>query len=193
LTGTTVWQTAVMSDTFQHPPATNALVQPGPDITIRAFNPNDWPAVWSVLEPIVRGGEAYAFARDLSEDEMRAIWVQLPAATFVACDAKGDVLGSYFIKPNQPGLGSHVSNCGYATAAQAQGRGVASAMCEHSQQQALTMGFRAMQFNFVVTSNEGAVRLWKKHGFNVVGTVPQAFQHHRLGLVDVLVMHKFLS
>ncbi len=167
--------------------------RPRAELTIRAFIPSDWPGVWAVLELIVRGGEAYVFARDISEDEMRDIWIKLPAATFVACDASGDILGSYFIKPNQPGLGSHVSNCGYATAAQAQGRGVASAMCEHSQQQALAMGFKAMQFNFVITSNEGAVRLWKKHGFNVVGTVPQAFQHHRLGLVDVLVMHKSLS
>lgn len=162
------------------------------ELTIRAFSTSDWPGVWAVLEPIVRGGEAYVFARDISEDEMHSIWTELPAATFVACDEGGDILGSYFIKPNQPGLGSHVSNCGYATAAQAQGRGVASAMCEHSQQQAMAMGFKAMQFNFVVASNKGAVRLWKKHGFNVVGTVPQAFQHHRLGLVDVLVMHKKL-
>ncbi len=176
-------------------PQTAAEPHPRPrlELTIRAFSPGDWPAVWAVLEPIVRCGETYAFSRNISEDEMRDIWVKLPAATLVACDATGDILGSYFIKPNQPGLGSHVSNCGYATAAQAQGRGVASAMCEHSQQQALAMGFKAMQFNFVVASNEVAVRLWKKHGFNVVGTVPQAFQHHRLGLVDVLVMHKTLE
>lgn len=161
--------------------------------TIRPFVPTDWPVVWTLLKPIVRAGETYVFAPDIAEEEMRDIWIKLPAATFVACDAAGEILGSYFIKPNQPGLGSHVSNCGYATAAQARGRGVASAMCEHSQRQALAMGFKAMQFNFVVSSNEGAVRLWKKHGFNVVGTVPQAFQHHGLGLVDVLVMHKFLS
>ena len=162
------------------------------EFTIRAFSASDWPGVWAVLEPIVRGGDAYVFARDMSENEMHSIWIELPAATYVACDASGDILGSYFIKPNQPGLGSHVSNCGYATAAQAQGRGVASAMCEHSQRQAMAMGFKAMQFNFVVASNEGAVRLGTKHGFSVVGTVPQAFQHHRLGLVDVLVMHKKL-
>lgn len=171
---------------------THPTTKPPLDLTIRAFNPFDWPGVWAVLEPIVRAGETYVFAPDISEDEMRDIWIKLPAATFVACDASGRILGTYFIKPNQPGLGAHVSNCGYATAAQAQGQGVASAMCEHSQQQALAMGFTAMQFNFVVSSNEGAVRLWKKHGFQVVGVVPQAFQHHRLGLVNVFVMHKTL-
>jgi ribosomal protein S18 acetylase RimI-like enzyme len=161
--------------------------------TIRAMQPQDWSGVWAVLEPIVRSAEAYVFAPDISEAQMHEIWVSLPSATFVACDSSGDILGTYYIKPNQPGLGSHVSNCGYATAAHAQGRGVASALCEHSQQQALAMGFTAMQFNYVVSSNETAVRLWKKHGFRVVGTVPEAFQHHRLGLVDVLVMYKKLQ
>ena len=167
----------------------NALLVP----TIRTMNPQDWPEVWAILEPIVRGAQAYVFAPDTSEEEMRRVWVDLPAATFVASDESGQILGSYYIKPNQPGLGAHVSNCGYATAVQAQGRGVASAMCEHSQRQALAMGFQAMQFNYVVASNESAVRLWQKHGFKIVGTVPEAFQHHRLGLVDVLVMYKKLS
>jgi ribosomal protein S18 acetylase RimI-like enzyme len=188
-----VWQTDGMTDTFEPRPAAMSNQRPYPEVTIRAFSPGDWPAVWAVLEPILRSGETYVFARDISEQEMHQLWINLPAATFLACDAQGQILGTYFIKPNQPGLGSHVSNCGYATAAQAQGRGVASSMCEHSQQQALAMGFKAMQFNFVVSSNEGAVRLWKKHGFQVVGTVPQAFQHHSLGLVDVLVMHKKLN
>ena len=161
--------------------------------TIRPLNPQDWSSVWAILEPIVRGAQAYVFAPDTSEEEMRRVWVDLPAATFVASDESGQILGSYYIKPNQPGLGAHVSNCGYATAVQAQGRGVASAMCEHSQRQALAMGFQAMQFNYVVASNESAVRLWQKHGFKIVGTVPEAFQHHRLGLVDVLVMYKKLS
>jgi ribosomal protein S18 acetylase RimI-like enzyme len=190
-----IWQTLVLKDSNNRTKTMSSAIPVlmPTDLTIREFEPADWPFVWALLEPIVRGGESYVFARDISEDEMHQLWIKLPSTTFVACDAKGDILGTYFIKPNQPGLGAHVSNCGYATAAQAQGRGVASCMCEHSQKTALAMGFKAMQFNFVVSSNEGAVRLWKKHGFNVVGRVPQAFQHHSLGLVDVLVMHKFLT
>ena len=100
---------------------------------------------------------------------------------------------SYFIKPNQPGQGAHVCNCGYVVAPTAQGQGVASLMCEHSQQQAVAMGFRAMQFNLVVATNEGAVRLWQRLGFRIVGTLPGAFRHRALGAVDAHVMYKALA
>jgi len=103
------------------------------------------------------------------------------------------VLGTYVIRPNQPGQGSHVSNCGYVVSDAARGMGVASALCEHSQQEALRMGFRAMQFNFVVSTNEGAVRLWRKMGFEIVGTLPGAFRHPRHGFVDAYVMFKQLQ
>jgi len=123
---------------------------------------------------------------------MRALWVDLPARTFVAEGPDGAILGSYFIKPNQPGLGSHVCNCGYVVARPAQGQGVASRMCEHSQSQAISLGFRAMQFNFVVSTNARAIRLWERLGFAVVGRLPGAFSHQQLGYVDVLVMFKQL-
>lgn len=110
----------------------------------------------------------------------------------MATDTGGAVIGTYFLKPNQPGLGSHVCNCGYVVAAQARGRGVAAAMCEHSQDQARALGFRAMQFNFVVATNESAVRLWQRQGFAVVGRLPGAFRHQKLGFVDALVMYKQL-
>lgn len=172
---------------------TAAVAPNSAGFTIRPFEDSDWPAVWAILQPILRAGEAYVFSPDITEAQTRVQWIDLPAATFVGCDASGEVLGTYFIKPNQPALGAHVSNCGYATAPRAQGRGVASALCVHSQHQAVAMGFLAMQFNFVVSTNEGAVRLWKQHGFTVVGTLPKAFRHHRLGLVDVFVMHKVLA
>jgi len=107
--------------------------------------------------------------------------------------ADGQVLGTYFIKPNQPGLGAHVCNCGYVVAPAAQGQGIASEMCQHSQAEAKAMGFRAMQFNLVVSTNQRAVRLWRKLGFSVVGTLPRAFRHLHLGYVDALVMFKELS
>jgi len=118
--------------------------------------------------------------------------VELPCATFIAEDEDGNVLGTYYIKPNQPALGAHVCNCGYITAESARNRGIASEMCRHSQNEAILRGFRAMQYNLVVSTNKSAVRLWQKHGFEVIGTLPNAFRHPRLGFVDAYVMYKQL-
>lgn len=160
--------------------------------SIRRFEASDWAATWPMLRTTFAAGDTYSFAPDISESEARRLWTEVPTATFVACDTAGSIVGTYFIKPNQPGLGSHVCNCGYVVAPQAQGQGIASLMCEHSQVQATGMGFRAMQFNFVVATNERAVRLWQKLGFDIVGRLPQAFRHTRLGYVDALVMFKTL-
>ena len=154
---------------------------------------DDWPAIWQILEPVFREGRTYTFVPDISEAEARHAWMVLPAKTYVCEDAEGRVVGTYYLKPNQPGQGRHVANCGYVVSPAARGLGVASAMCAHSQQQAREQGFRAMQFNFVVSTNEGAVRLWKHHGFETVGTLPGAFQHPDLGFVDAFVMFKSLG
>ena len=159
-------------------------------LTVRAHEPRDWPAVWALLEPTFRAGETYTFARNITEAQARQAWVELPAATFVAVDAGGRVVGTYFLKPNQPGQGAHVCNCGYMRASAATGRGVARAMCLHSIEQARRLGFRAMQFNFVVASNTRAVTLWQSLGFDIVGRLPQAFHHPSLGYVDALVMFR---
>jgi len=162
-------------------------------LKIRLFAEADWPAVWAMLEPVFRAGETYAYARDISAEAAHDAWVTQPAATFVAEDHDGQLLGTYCLKPNQPGQGAHVCNCGYVVAAAARGHGVASALCEHSQREGVARGFEAMQFNFVASSNEGAVRLWKQLGFAVAGVLPKAFRHPRLGLVDALVMFKPLG
>jgi ribosomal protein S18 acetylase RimI-like enzyme len=161
-------------------------------IHIHRFENTDWPFVWPILHATFLAGDTYAFSPESTEAEIHRAWIESPAATFVACSSAGAILGTYFIKPNQPGLGSHVCNCGYVVAAKAQRQGIASAMCEHSQLQAIAMSFRAMQFNFVASTNTGAVRLWQKHGFAVVGTLPGAFCHRRLGYVDALIMFKTL-
>ena len=162
-------------------------------IHVRKYLESDWPAVWPILHSTFRAGETYTFAPESTEAEIQKAWIETPSAVFVACDSDGRVLGTYFIKPNQPGLGAHVCNCGYVVSPDAQGRGIASVMCDHSQAEAIAMGFRAMQFNFVVSTNERAVRLWQKLGFAVVGRLPGAFKHPHVGYVDALIMFKQLA
>jgi len=159
---------------------------------IREFRESDWATVWPLLKDTFAAGDTYTFPPDIAEAEARKAWVEIPYATFVA-EVDGKIAGTYFIKPNQPGLGSHVCNCGYVVSPRAQGRGIAASMCEHSQRFAIERGFRAMQFNFVVSTNERAVRLWQRLGFEVVGRLPGAFRHRTLGFVDALVMYKTLT
>jgi ribosomal protein S18 acetylase RimI-like enzyme len=162
-------------------------------IRIRRYRESDWPALWSLLQSTFASGDTYAFAPDSTEDEIHNAWVELPAATYVAIALDGRLSGTYILKANQPGLGSHVCNCGYVVAPEFRRQGIASALCEHSQREAVSMNFLAMQFNLVVSTNEQAVRLWKKLGFHVVGSLPGAYRHQRLGFVDALVMYKTLS
>jgi len=161
-------------------------------VEIRPFRNADWSEVWPLLRETFATGDTYSFSPDSPEAEIRRIWIEAPSATFVACDPQGQLVGTYFIRPNQPGLGDHVCNCGYVVSPSAQGQGIAARMCEHSQQWAVANGFRAMQFNFVVATNERAVRLWQRLGFSVVGRLPGAFRHNLLGFVDALVMFKQL-
>ncbi len=161
-------------------------------IKIRPFEEADWAATWKIIEPVFRAGETYAFSPDITEEEARKVWIDIPSATFVAVDEDNDILGTYFIKPNQPSLGAHVCNCGYIVAKHARNRGIASEMCTHSQREALSRDFRSMQYNLVVSTNKVAVRLWKKHGFEVIGTLPKAFRHSQLGFVDALILFKQL-
>jgi L-amino acid N-acyltransferase YncA len=159
---------------------------------IRHAVPADAPAIWSIIGPVIRAGETYALDRDMSEEEAIAYWLGKDRETFVAEDEGGEVLGTYYLKPNQAGGGRHIANCGYMTSAAATGRGVARAMCAHSLEAARERGFKAMQFNFVVSTNARAVKLWESFGFEVVGRLPGAFEHPRLGLVDALVMWREL-
>lgn len=159
---------------------------------IRPATPADAPAIAAIIMPAIREGTTYALDRDMSEDAALAYWVGTDRETFVVVDDAGAILGTYYLRPNQFGGGRHVCNCGYITSAAATGRGVARQMCAHSLDHARERGFRAMQFNFVVSTNTRAVRLWQSMGFAVVGTLPEAFDHPREGLVDALVMHRML-
>jgi len=159
---------------------------------IRDAVPGDFERLWPIVRDIAAAGETYAYPLDLGKDEARRLWMEAPRRTCVA-EEDGRILGGYYLKTNQAGPGAHVCNCGYVVAPGARGRGLATAMCEHSQALARSLGYRAMQFNFVAASNEGAVRLWTKLGFATVGRLPRAFRHPRLGLVDALVMYKWLA
>jgi ribosomal protein S18 acetylase RimI-like enzyme len=158
---------------------------------IRAALPSDADAIWAILEPTIRSAETYTLPRDMSRNDALAYWTSAGHEVFVAED-EGQVLGTYFLHANQRGGGSHVANCGYVTAPSATGRGVARAMCTHSLDHARSRGFRAMQFNFVVSTNERALRLWQSIGFEIVGRLPGAFQHPTRGYIDALVMYRNL-
>ncbi|RWE57462.1 MAG: N-acetyltransferase [Mesorhizobium sp.] len=160
-------------------------------LTIRAATLADADAIWSIVGPILRAGETYALPRDWSRSDALSYWLSPDHEVFVA-EAQGLVIGTYFLQANQRGGGAHVANCGYMTAPDSVGRGVATAMCRHSLGHAAARGFRAMQFNCVVSTNERAVKLWRHLGFDIVGTIPQAFEHPVLGFVDTLVMHRTL-
>ena len=158
-------------------------------MTIRRAGLADHDAVWVILEPVIRAGDTYTLPRDLNREAALAYWFSDEHEVFVAEDG-GVLLGTYYLRTNQRGGGSHVANCGYMTAANAAGRGVGSAMCLHSLEQARLRNFKAMQFNFVVSSNERAVRLWEKHGFRIVGCLPKAFLHPERGYTDAYVMYR---
>lgn len=161
-------------------------------MAIHLATESDRDAIWEILELMLRAGETYTQPRDMNKDQALAYWFSAEKETFVWKE-NGAVLGTYFLKANQQGGGAHVANCGYVTAPAAQGRGIARQMCLHSMERAKERGFRAMQFNFVVSTNERAVKLWTSLGFEIVGRLPLAFAHPTLGFVDALVMYRQLS
>jgi ribosomal protein S18 acetylase RimI-like enzyme len=158
---------------------------------IRPARHDDSAAIWSILEPIIRAGDTYALDSQMSEAHALAYWLEPDKETFIV-DDEGAVVGTYYMRPNRAGGGSHVCNCGYMTSPAARGRGVARFMAGHSLDYARARGYRAMQFNFVVSTNERAVRLWESLGFTTVGRLPLAFKHPTMGYVDALVMFQSL-
>ena len=154
---------------------------------IRPARPEDHAAVWSIIGPMIRAGETYTLPRDMSEADALAYWFGSDKEVFVAEDNDA-IVGTYFMRPNQAGGGAHVCNCGYMTDSAAIGRGVAREMCRHSLRHARERGYRAMQFNFVVSTNDRAVGLWQAMGFEIVGRLPKAFRHPAHGFVDAVVL-----
>lgn len=160
-------------------------------LSIRQAQTEDRPAIWRIMEPIIRAGETYPLPRDMKDKAALAYWCSSLHTTFVA-EQDSDVLGTYYIRPNNSGGGAHIANCGYMVGANAQGKGVARAMCSHSLDCAKEAGYRGMQFNFVIASNARAVALWTQMGFETLARLPKTFNHPTEGYVDALVMFKEL-
>ena len=161
-------------------------------MNIREATENDFYAIWPIFNEVVSAGETYAYPKETTISEALKIWIRSPRKSYVV-EENSQILGTYYIKTNQGGPGEHVCNCGYMVSSKARGKGLATAMCEHSQKIATELGYKAMQFNFVASSNEGAVRLWNKLGFETVGRLPKAFNHPAQGYIDALVMYKWLD
>ncbi|GAA0269063.1 GNAT family N-acetyltransferase [Alteraurantiacibacter aestuarii] len=163
----------------------------GPDIEIRAFQPGDEDALWSILEPVIREGTTYPVDPAASREDAFAYWFAPDKQVFVA-ELGGEVVGSYYLKPNSTGPAAHVANAGYMVHPDARGRGVARAMALDSFTRARAAGFHAMQFNLVIATNTAALKLWRSVGMEEVGRLTGAFRHPGEGLVDALVMYRLL-
>lgn len=158
---------------------------------IRPAHNTDDDSIWAILEPTFRAGETYPLPRDISRADALSYWHEPGHQVFVA-ENGSRIVGTYYLRANNQGGGAHVANCGFMVAPDAYGGGIARAMCAHSLDEARRRGFTAMQFNFVIASNERAVKLWQACGFEIVGTLPGAYRHPRLGSVDAYVMFRTL-
>ena len=161
-------------------------------MVIRQATQADEDAIWAILEPMIRAGETYPLPLDMTRPEALAHWFQPAHEVFVA-DDEGRVVGTFYLRANSRAGGGHVANCGYVTAPWATGRGVARAMCNFSLERARQRGFRAMQFNLVIVTNEAAVHLWQSCGMEIVGRLPGGFHHPTKGYVDALIMYRTLA
>jgi L-amino acid N-acyltransferase YncA len=153
---------------------------------IRLAEPGDAGGIWHIIEPVVRAGETFALPRTMAREDALAYWLAAPHV-YVAVD-DGAVVGTYCVRINRPGGGAHVANCGYMVSPRAEGRGVGRAMCASSIELARSLGFRAIQYNFVVSTNKRAIGLYQSFGFEIVGRLPGAFNHPTIGYVDAYIM-----
>jgi len=160
--------------------------------TARIATNEDEESLWGILEPMVRKGGTYVFSLDKSKESLMGYWMGVDKSTFVV-ELDGELVGTFYLKANQEGLGDHVCNAGFVVAPAAEGQGIGRWMGEFAQAEAKSRGFLAMQFNFVIKSNQRAVQLWKSLGFAVIGEIPDAYRHPELGLVPALIFHKKLS
>lgn len=160
-------------------------------LSIRTASEIDKPAIWQIIKAVIAGGDTYVFAPDSDESEMLTLWLSPEKYPYVA-ELDSKIVATFWLKANQPGLGSHVANAAYMVSPDAHGNGIGREIAEWSLDEARRLGFTAMQFNFVVKSNEFAVRLWQKIGFEIIGEIPDAFNHKSNGLTNAYIMYRKL-
>ena len=159
---------------------------------IRPSTDSDRDAIWNIFHEVVAAGDTYALDPDISREDALAYWFAPGTHTYVAEQPAVGIAGTYILRPNQSGGGSHVANAGFMVSANARGQGLGRAMAEHCLSEARRLGFRAMQFNYVISTNAAAIQLWQDLGFEIVGTLPDAFDHPEKGYIDVYVMYRSL-
>ena len=160
-------------------------------LEIRRVIEKDKPQVWAIIKEVISTGDTYVYAPDSPEERMTDYWFSADKKTYVALD-ENEIVGTFFLKDNQPDLGSHIANAGYMVSPEARGKRVGKQMAEFSLLEAKRLGYRAMQFNFVVKTNEIAVRLWQSLGFEIIGEIPEAFNHAEKGYINAYIMYKKL-
>lgn len=176
---------------------TKKQAEPRAQWLIEPAGEKDWPGIWAIFKDVISTGDTYAYGPDTSEKDAKEIWMGRAAHgtvahTFVVKDGN-EVVGTYSLRANHYGLGGHVSNAGYMVRSDYRGRGIAQAMCTDSMERAKAMGFKSMQFNFVVSTNTLAVELWQRMGFKIIGIAPKSYKHAKHGYVDIYIMHRFLD
>jgi len=162
------------------------------NITIREASDKDFESIWDIFQTVIKTGDTYAFSPSTNKQTAYVSWMPPDKNTYVAV-LNNQIIGTYFIKPNQPGLGSHVGNAAYMVHPEKHSHGIGKAMAEHSLAEAKKLGYLAIQFNFVISTNKPAVALWKKMGFQIIGISPKAFKHTQEGLIDAYIMHRFID
>jgi len=160
-------------------------------IELRKATENEKPAIWRIIKAVIAGGDTYFFLPDTPEEEMMAYWFSPDKHNYVAV-MDGEVVGTFWLRANQPGLGSHIANAAYMVSPDAGGKGIGRKMADFSIDEARRLGFKAMQFNFVVKSNTVAVKLWRSVGFEIIGEIPDAFDHAKNGLTNAFIMYRKL-
>ena len=161
------------------------------NIVIRKATSQDFDEIWEIFHQVISSGDTYPYSPQTTKEEAFDLWMAPDKDTYVGL-LNNKIVGTYYIKANQPGLGSHVANAGYMVSPKYHGQGIGFTLAKHSIEEAKKLGYKAMQYNLVVSTNENAIKLWKKIGFQIIGTTPQGFNHASKGFVDTLIMHRFL-
>lgn len=159
---------------------------------VREANLNDLDAIWTIFQEIITTGDTFVYDANTPQRRIKKYWFASDMSVYVV-ENEGEIVGSYFLKPNHTDLGNHIANGSYMVSPKAQGKGIGTLMCEHSIERAKSLGYKAMQFNLVVSTNTVAVKLWQKFGFGIIGTIPKGFRHKTLGLVDAYIMYRSLE